>query len=53
MISDNGKGFDVENSEKINHYGIQNMKARAKECGAKLNINSAIGKGTTLTLVLN
>jgi signal transduction histidine kinase len=52
MISDNGKGFDVENSEKINHYGIQNMKARAKECGAELVIQSKEGSGTSISLQL-
>ena len=52
-ITDNGKGFDTNNCEKTNHYGIQNMKARAKECNATLNINSTPGKGTNVTITLN
>ncbi len=53
IITDNGKGFDVQNRTKTNHYGLLNMQARAQECGATLTINTAIGRGTTLTLVLN
>lgn len=52
-ITDNGNGFDVNNCEKTNHYGIQNMKARAKECNATLNINSTLGKGTNIIITLN
>lgn len=52
-ITDNGKGFDTNNCEKTNQYGIQNMKARAKECNATLNINSTPGKGTNVTITLN
>lgn len=52
-ITDNGKGFDTNNCEKTNHYGIQNMKARAKECNATININSTPGKGTNVTITLN
>lgn len=51
-ITDNGNGFDLNNWEKTNHYGIQNMKARAKECNAVLNIYSTLGKGTTINIVL-
>ncbi len=51
-IVDNGKGFDLNNGYKTNHYGLLNMQARAEECGAKLTIESNIGEGTTLTLVL-
>lgn len=53
VITDNGKGFDVQSGSKNNHYGLLNMQARAQECGATLAIHSAIGQGTTLTLVLN
>lgn len=52
-ITDNGKGFDVQGGSKNNHYGLLNMQARAQECCATLTINSVVGQGTTLTLVLN
>jgi signal transduction histidine kinase len=53
VITDNGKGFDLQSGSKNNHYGLLNMQARAQECGATLTINSTVGQGTTLTLVLN
>ncbi len=49
-ITDNGIGFDVKNSAKEDHYGILNMKARAEEANAQLDIISEIGKGTTIKI---
>jgi signal transduction histidine kinase len=45
-ITDNGKGFDLKDIEFGN--GINNMKKRAHELEAKLEINSVINKGTTI-----
>ncbi|MFN4083886.1 MAG: two-component regulator propeller domain-containing protein [Bacteroidia bacterium] len=42
-ITDNGVGFDINNSHKKGHYGLQNMKARAAETNAKFNIISNNG----------
>jgi signal transduction histidine kinase len=52
-LHDNGIGFDVNNSFKNGHYGIQNMEARAKECNANFYIKSAPNEGTTLILTYN
>jgi signal transduction histidine kinase len=49
-IKDDGVGFDVLNGEKNGHYGLQNMKARAKESGAELQFQSTINEGTTIRL---
>ncbi|MCX7945304.1 MAG: sensor histidine kinase [Deltaproteobacteria bacterium] len=48
-ISDNGKGFDPHNSPE-NHYGIINMKDRARLIGATFTIESEIQKGTKVIL---
>jgi signal transduction histidine kinase len=48
-IEDNGKGF-LQNIEYKNHYGLENMRIRAHELGAKFSILSEEGKGTRITL---
>jgi ligand-binding sensor domain-containing protein/two-component sensor histidine kinase len=50
IISDNGKGFDTTTEHTGN--GIYNMKKRADDINAMLEISSAIGLGTTIRLVL-
>lgn len=54
VIADNGKGFRLPKniSELANSYksGIIGMYERAQMIGAKLNLSSIIGKGTTVTI---
>ena len=50
-LKDDGVGFDFnENTE--GGYGFKNMKARAEEMGASLNLNSEKGQGTTVEIIL-
>lgn len=49
-LKDNGLGFDIFSPCPAGHYGLTNMKARAKECAANLQIDSSEGKGTTISL---
>lgn len=55
-ISDNGKGFDL--SKVTNNYdqrgslGMVNMRERAQLLDATLNIDSAPGQGTTITVIV-
>lgn len=49
-VSDNGKGFDT--SQDYSRNGLKNMKYRAEKIGGKLTIQSEIGKGTTVTLLV-
>jgi signal transduction histidine kinase/ligand-binding sensor domain-containing protein len=51
-IQDNGVGFDTT-GEYMNHYGLVNMKARAAELGAQLEIVSEKGKGAHIKLTLH
>lgn len=48
-IRDDGRGFDPSKIP-ADHVGIQIMSERAAEIGAKLEINSTIGTGTTVSL---
>lgn len=49
VVSDDGQGFDPSCCPE-NHYGITNMKERARMIGAQLIIESGLGKGTKLIL---
>ena len=45
-IKDNGRGFNVQSSDKGN--GLQNMQKRANEIKGKLTIDSGKEKGTCI-----
>lgn len=52
-ISDNGEGFDVaSNLPKGSGNGLKNMQKRAADVGARLEISSAAGFGTSVFLEL-
>lgn len=56
QISDNGVGFDVsrvsENYETRASLGMVNMRERAALIDGSISIDSVVGRGTTITLVL-
>ncbi|OZM58163.1 hypothetical protein CIB95_00875 [Lottiidibacillus patelloidae] len=47
LISDNGKGFNIE-KEKLISYGLKTMKERCEELGGTLSLQSKEGEGTYL-----
>ena len=49
-ITDNGKGFEKNNLKKGN--GLNNMKKRAKEIGADIDIDSKLNKGTEVLIIM-
>ncbi len=51
-VRDDGLGFDLQedHNRKGNHFGIQVMEARAERIGGDLNIQTAPGEGTVITL---
>lgn len=55
-ITDNGNGFNVPNSPTEfapnGHFGLLGIHERADLIGAKLEIESTLGKGTRLKIVL-
>jgi len=52
-IKDNGIGFDTKNSSAYNGNGMVNIRERAKEINAELNIESSSNQGTTVALKFN
>ena len=50
VIADNGKGFDAQLLNSGN--GLKNMQQRAAAIKGTVEINTAINKGTTVTLVI-
>jgi signal transduction histidine kinase len=49
-INDNGVGFD---EKEVKHRGgLVNMRSRAAEMNAHISIHAAIGKGTTIELII-
>src|SRR5207302_1738958 len=48
-IVDDGAGFDPSKTPK-NHYGLINMKERARKANGDVTIDSAPGKGTRVEL---
>lgn len=46
-LKDNGTGFDTGKAED-EHYGLDNMRKRAAECGLSLSITSEPGNGTEI-----
>jgi two-component system NarL family sensor kinase len=51
-VSDDGRGFvPVEGPrEEDGHFGLRLLDELAAECGGRLDIDSAVGKGTTLRM---
>jgi signal transduction histidine kinase len=52
-IADNGRGFDAEQSGKLEgHFGLKNMRERAESIGARLQLEAAPGAGSRITVEL-
>ncbi len=50
-IVDDGRGFDVTKTPK-NHYGLINMRERARKANGEVQIESSPGQGTTVRLMV-
>lgn len=51
-ISDNGVGFELDKSQKVNHYGVLGMKERVYLIEGELKIETGPGKGTKINITL-
>lgn len=51
-IQDDGQGFDPEIVTGVGHYGLLGMRERARLVGGTLEIESGIGQGTRICLVV-
>src|SRR5690606_35429896 len=56
QIADNGKGFDIDSTtadySNRGSFGMVNMQERADLLDAALNVRSALGKGTSITVTI-
>lgn len=52
-IQDDGRGFDIRHQvNSATGHGLSNMRTRAEERGGFFKLVSAVGKGTTVSMVL-
>lgn len=51
-IHDNGEGFNLEEIDKNNNFGIQGMEERIAQIKGKLLIESTVGEGTTIQAII-
>jgi PAS domain S-box-containing protein len=49
-IRDDGQGFGTEHSVESGHYGLEMMRERSEEVGARLAVTSRPGHGTELSM---
>jgi len=47
-VSDDGRGFDLENTGEIIGHGLSNMQRRARKVGGEVKISSTFDHGTTI-----
>ncbi len=52
-VQDQGKGFDPASPVESRRNGLGNMRRRAEAIGARLELQSTPGSGTTVRLVVN
>ena len=51
-VEDNGVGFDVSEALNKKGIGLRNIKAKTAELNGDIEINSAIGSGTSVMIEL-
>lgn len=52
IVRDDGQGFDPAQTVPTGHYGVAGMQERAGVIGGTLQVESSLGEGTTVQLVL-
>ncbi|MFN2237685.1 MAG: sensor histidine kinase [Anaerolineales bacterium] len=51
-MADNGRGFKLAEAQKEGHYGLKYMHERVEMLSGRIELHSAPGKGTRLTIQL-
>jgi signal transduction histidine kinase len=49
-VTDNGSGIANSRAVRSKGFGFSNMRARAENIGAQLEVRSAAGRGTTIVV---
>lgn len=52
-ISDDGRGFTIGESGRVDSYGLVGMRERAASVGASMEVESSPGSGTTIRCLLS
>jgi PAS domain S-box-containing protein len=55
VVRDDGRGFDLQTLEtaaRRGHLGLRHMRERVEQGGGRLEVQSAVGQGTTLDVTL-
>lgn len=52
QVMDNGRGFPVEETEPVIGHGLSNMDMRARAIGGRVQVESTLGEGTTVSATL-
>jgi signal transduction histidine kinase len=52
LIQDDGVGFDPELIQSDRHYGLKIMQERMEALDGTVYVNSSVGKGARLTIIL-
>jgi len=51
-VRDDGRGFDPTHVAVYEGHGLRNMDARARSLGGKLSVESQVGRGTTVKVIV-
>jgi signal transduction histidine kinase len=51
-VKDNGRGISADRLEKCEGFGLQNIRKRAREIGARFEIRTAVDQGTSITVTV-
>jgi signal transduction histidine kinase len=53
-VSDNGRGFDTlpVTDGATHHFGLRSLRGRANKLGGRLDVESTVGRGTTVRLTV-
>ncbi|MFV2045452.1 MAG: GAF domain-containing sensor histidine kinase [Anaerolineales bacterium] len=51
-VTDDGRGFDIQQQDQTVGHGLANMRARAEELGGSFEVESGLEEGTTIKLQL-
>jgi signal transduction histidine kinase len=51
-IADDGRGFDPEAPQSGTHLGLWSMRERLEQLGGQVEVESAVGAGTTVRVVI-
>jgi signal transduction histidine kinase len=54
VIRDDGRGFEIgtQAGPRQGHFGLAGMRERAERLGGTLEIDSAVGRGATVTVAI-